>query len=362
MPDRRPPPLFLLSCGLAFALGLLITTAQSPAAAAAAYAPATAPTTHASSVAARPIPAHRSGSPSHQAAIPSRSLSSLSAARPPSGVSQEAARLPWTSLAVAAAAGTTLAYLCGRHGAGRRATYLHSEDPKLTIGTGEEVPQFMQGKTVDVVLDLGRLREQLNGVSVCLVGMAGCQHRPTGKNLADALQYAPMDIHQLLNDVTGETPAAVLLRDGKAEFVQAEQDILQELCAYRHVVVTTGADMVMEKYNWSHMRHLITVYLNAPAEVLAKNLEEEGADAVYLFEQEVGLADVAGTLTERIQAVLDQRAAVYAQADVTVDADARPDVVAMRVAQSLLRLLDDNADYVQKLRVPGEITIDRLGS
>lgn len=231
---------------------------------------------------------------------------------------------------------------------GRAGTQLHAAE--LTIGEGTSVPEFMKGKTVDVVVDLADIRRRLDGVGVCLVGMAGCGMRQTAKNLSDALQYAPMDTHAVLESVTGETAAAVLLRDGKAEFIAAEKDIIAEIAAYRRVVLTTGADVVMEKFVWGDLQHFVTVYLDAPARRLAATLEAEGADAVYLFDHETGCEGLSGSLEQRLEGILGQRASTYAQADITVDADARADVVALRVTQALARMLDDNADHIDRMR------------
>lgn len=228
----------------------------------------------------------------------------------------------------------------------------------LTTATGKAVPEMLKGTNYEVVMDLAGLRERLNGVSLCFIGMAGNRAKGIAGNISDALLYAPLDTYDVMTSITMETPAALLKRDGKEELQTAENAILAQVSAYRRIVVTTGSELPMEKYNWSHLRHFITIYLNMPADELAENLEEEGADSVFLFNSEVGV-DSEGTLKERISKVLEERSKTYLQADLVIDASGgRPDMVALKVTQALDQLLEDNTEHVQNLMTPQEVKIE----
>ena len=98
-------------------------------------------------------------------------------------------------------------------------------------------------------------------------------------------------------------------------------------------MVTCAPDIVNEKYNWSHLRHMITIYLKCSPETLAKNMMKKGDDALYMFSQEEEVDGTILQLADRIAAVLEARADKYAQADITVDGDGREDLVAMEVTK-----------------------------
>lgn len=181
-------------------------------------------------------------------------------------------------------------------------------------------------------MDLGlvaQARHHLGGVSVFLVGMMGCGKSTTGKALARQLGYRFCDTDQLIGQVTGHTIPHLFAAEGEAGFRRWESRVLAEVSSYTRLVVATGGGCVTQSLNWSYLQHGVVVWLDVPVEVLVQRLQQR-QDRPLLAQ-----AQTPDELQQRLQALLAQRQAYYAQADVRVSITAQMPVAS--VTQAILQ-------------------------
>lgn len=175
------------------------------------------------------------------------------------------------------------------------------------------------------------MNDFLKGSNVYLIGMMGAGKTTVGKLLAEQLGYRFMDTDAVVEQVTGRSIREFFAQSGEAAFRQMESQVLAELCAYMRLTIATGGGIVLKRENWGYLRHGIVVWLDVPVEQLQMRLE---ADTTRPLLQD---ADPA----IKLQALLEQRQALYAQADVHIryTLAETPEEVATRAIEQIKQVL-----------------------
>lgn len=145
----------------------------------------------------------------------------------------------------------------------------------------------------------------LKGVNLYLVGMMGCGKSTTGRALAKQLGYGFIDTDDLITQLTGKAITDIFAESGEAHFRQVESKVLSEVAAHTKLVVATGGGIVLEKKNWSFLRHGLVVWLDVEAEQLWQRLQ---ADQSRPLLQKPNPQQV-------LEVLLTQRRPLYRQAD-----------------------------------------------
>jgi len=201
----------------------------------------------------------------------------------------------------------------------------------------------------------------LNGSSVYIVGMMGSGKSSVAKVLGESLKYTVLDSDGVLEQLTKMTVAEIFEAEGEDAFRDVETQVMQEICAYTKVVVSTGGGTVNRKANWAHMQSGIVVYLCFPGAILAQRVVADGVENRPLLK---GMEPTESAVEEHLQEIFKERAKMYALADITVNIndDITVDQVALRVLTELKsRLEEDNqASKLQKAPEKDEIQIDGL--
>lgn len=180
------------------------------------------------------------------------------------------------------------------------------------------------------------LIEQLNGVNLYLIGMMGTGKSVTGAAIAPRLGYQFFDTDTVIEAAAGEPITEIFARQGESAFRQLETQVLAELSPYRRLVVATGGGIVTQRHNWSYLHHGIVVWLDAPAAVLQTRLAGD-----------LGRPLLQGQDWQtKLSALLSERQALYAQADVrvVVDADDTVDAIAARTLDLVAKRIRSEAD------------------
>jgi len=135
----------------------------------------------------------------------------------------------------------------------------------------------------------------------------------------------------VIEQSAGQTVSEIFAASGEAEFRQLETQVLAELSAYQRLVVSTGGGIVLQQQNWSYLRHGILIWLDVPVERLYDRLKNDTTRPLLQ----------APDPLQRLQALLDQRQHLYAQADlkIAIDADETPEQVATRVLEEIPGIL-----------------------
>ena len=151
--------------------------------------------------------------------------------------------------------------------------------------------------------------------NLALIGFSTTGKSTVARLLADALGWYSADTDQLIVATAGRPIHAIFSREGEAVFRAREAAALAAALAGGHVVVATGGGIVTVPDNLARLRQRAwTVCLTAQPTTILRRLQAAAPS------EPRPLLDAPDPLA-RIQALLAQRQAVYAQADLTVETD-----------------------------------------
>lgn len=152
----------------------------------------------------------------------------------------------------------------------------------------------------------------LQGLSIFLIGMMGSGKSTVGKVLAHHLNYRFFDSDVLIEKVAQQSITEIFQDQGETAFREIETQILRELSACLRSVIATGGGVVLEQMNWSHLRQGLIIWLDVPIDLLVQRLEKDRTRP--LLQQ--------GDLRAKLTTLLDQRKALYGEADLIISLQA----------------------------------------
>ena len=177
------------------------------------------------------------------------------------------------------------------------------------------------------------LKQRLGGRSLYLVGMMGSGKTSTGRPLAERLGYGFVDADAVVEQAAGCSIPEIFDRDGEAGFRKLESQVLSAISQRHSLVVATGGGVVTQPENWGLLHSGIVIWLDVVPEQLMVRLRSDNTVRPLLQ-----TADPEAALN----ALLNQRRPLYAEADLTVVInDETPDTVADGILQLLPSLLKD---------------------
>ena len=177
------------------------------------------------------------------------------------------------------------------------------------------------------------LKQRLGGRSLYLVGMMGSGKTSTGRPLAERLGYGFVDADAVVEQAAGCSIPEIFERDGEAGFRKLESQVLNAISQRHSLVVATGGGVVTQPENWGLLHSGIVIWLDVVPEQLMVRLRSDNTVRPLLQ-----TADPEAALN----ALLNQRRPLYAEADLTVVInDETPDTVADGILQLLPSLLKD---------------------
>lgn len=164
----------------------------------------------------------------------------------------------------------------------------------------------------------------------------GAGKTTVGRLLAQQLNYRFFDTDALIEQLAGQPITQIFAEAGEPEFRRLESQVLAELSAYKKLVIATGGGIVLNRVNWSYLRHGIVVWLNVPVEQIYSRLRTSTTRPLLLTADPLA----------KLQELLSQRQNLYTQADVQVKAVAKdnPEQVAIRVLEEVARVLRPQAE------------------
>ncbi len=177
------------------------------------------------------------------------------------------------------------------------------------------------------------LARRLDGLNIYLVGMMGAGKSAVGRPLAEALGYRFIDADATLTEAAGRPIAEIFSSEGEEAFRALETSVLNGIASWHSLVVATGGGAVTRPENWGHMRQGVVVWLDAPEAELLRRLAADPTRRPLLE---------APDPTGRLQALLQERRPLYAQADLAVvQHGGLPTAVALQVLEALPSVLRD---------------------
>jgi len=154
------------------------------------------------------------------------------------------------------------------------------------------------------------------GDGIVLVGLPGSGKSEVGRLLAQRLGRPLVDTDEVVERRTGRSPATIIQEDGEAAFRTAERVAIRAI--QPGAVVATGGGALNDPLNrWDLWAHGTAVWLDAPADALARRLVTDKVRRPLLgHDPAAGLARLG-----------DERAPFYRASDLRADADRPASVV-----------------------------------
>ena len=168
-------------------------------------------------------------------------------------------------------------------------------------------------------------------VNLYLIGMMGAGKTTLGKLLAQELGYRFLDTDAVIEAAAGQPVTEIFATSGELAFRELETQVLGQAAAYQQMAIATGGGIILQRQNWSYLRHGIVIWLDVPLEQLCDRLEGDSTRPIL---QGVDLQ-------QKLQTLLEQRQHLYAQADVrvVVSAEESPQQLAIRVLEEIQKSL-----------------------
>ena len=177
------------------------------------------------------------------------------------------------------------------------------------------------------------LKQRLGGRSLYLVGMMGSGKTSTGRPLAERLGYGFVDADAVIEQAAGCSIPEIFERDGEAGFRALESQVLNAISQRHSLVVATGGGVVTQQENWGLLHSGIVIWLDVVPEQLMQRLKADSTVRPLLQTDDPDAA---------LNALLNQRRPLYAEADLTVVINQEtPLAVADGILQLLPSLLKD---------------------
>lgn len=171
------------------------------------------------------------------------------------------------------------------------------------------------------------MQELLRGINVFLIGMMGTGKTTVGKLLAQELGYRFFDTDILIERVTQQPIDKIFATTGEKDFRKIESQVLAEVAACTKSVIATGGGIILRAQNWSHLRHGLIIWLDAPVELLTARLADDQARPLLQKTD----------LTSKLNSLLEQRHSLYAQGDmrIFIDKNDTPEMLISKILEKI---------------------------
>ncbi len=165
--------------------------------------------------------------------------------------------------------------------------------------------------------------------NIYLVGMVGVGKSTVGRILANRLQWAFVDLNEMLEAIYNRSLTEISDSFGEASLRNMEATMLNELSQGEHQVFACNSDTVLEESKLKTMDTTgATIWLDAPVADLVKRMETKEI-----------IIEAGGDPGNILQEMLDDRKKYYEKANVRVATDdLSPEVTAEEIINILSQL------------------------
>nr|WP_295925380.1 shikimate kinase [uncultured Dyadobacter sp.] len=148
--------------------------------------------------------------------------------------------------------------------------------------------------------------------NIILVGMMSSGKTTLGKKLARALNYQFVDLDKLIEKDQGMEISSIFKQHGEAYFREVESRILKETASQKGIVLASGGGAPCFFDNMDVIRQMgISIFLDVPAEDLARRIENHGKD-------DRPILSGTNSLVETLRSRITDRLPYYSRADLTL--------------------------------------------
>ena len=172
--------------------------------------------------------------------------------------------------------------------------------------------------------------------TVVLVGMMGAGKTAVGKALAAMLDVPFLDSDAEIVKAANMDIAEIFARDGEAFFRDRETEVIDRLMDGGNGILSTGGGAFLAQRNRSLIsRKGVSVWLNADLPLLWSRVKHKDTRPLLRTENPF----------ETLKAIYEQRAPVYAKAELSVQA--RPEYSIETMAGEVLKTLSGRPDVLE---------------
>ena len=175
------------------------------------------------------------------------------------------------------------------------------------------------------------LKEKLGGRNIFLIGMMGSGKSQTGPDLANILDYAFVDIDDVLEKASKQSIADIFEKDGEKGFRDLEKQVLKEIIQHHSLVIATGGGLVTVPENWGILHQGIVVWLDLDIDRSIKRIQSDKKKRPLLDNDD---------LLKTFSSLYKRRKPMYLECDLRIKVeDQSPHEVAAMIAEKLPTIL-----------------------
>ena len=177
------------------------------------------------------------------------------------------------------------------------------------------------------------LKEKLGGRNIFLIGMMGSGKSQTGPDLASIINYAFVDIDDVIEKASKQSISSIFEKDGETVFRDLEKKVLKEISQHHSLVIATGGGLVTLPENWGILHQGIVIWLDLDLKRSIQRLESDKKKRPLL---------IGDDLAENFSQILESRKPIYLESDLRIEVeDQSPYEVATMIAKRLPSILID---------------------
>ena len=175
------------------------------------------------------------------------------------------------------------------------------------------------------------LKEKLGGRNIFLIGMMGSGKSQTGPQLAKMINYAFVDIDDVIEKASRQSISEIFKIDGETVFRDLEKQVLKEVSQHHSLVIATGGGLVTVSENWGFLHQGIVIWLDLDLKRSIKRIENDEKKRPLLID---------GDLPKTFSQIYESRKPIYLESDLRIEVeDQSPYEVASMIAERLPSIL-----------------------
>ena len=175
------------------------------------------------------------------------------------------------------------------------------------------------------------LKEKLGGRNIFLIGMMGSGKSQTGPDLANLLDYAFVDIDDVIEKASKQSIAAIFEKDGEKGFRDLEKQVLKEIIQHHSLVIATGGGLVTVPENWGILHQGIVVWLDLDIKRSIKRIQNDDKKRPLLDNDD---------LHKTFSQIYENRKPMYLESDLRIQVEDQSSYeVAAMIAENLQNVL-----------------------
>ena len=177
------------------------------------------------------------------------------------------------------------------------------------------------------------LKEKLGGRNIFLIGMMGSGKSKTGPDLAKIINYAFVDIDEVIEKASKQSISEIFENDGETVFRDLEKQVLKEISQHHSLVIATGGGLVTLPENWGILHQGIVIWLDLDLQRSIKRIESDTKKRPLLDQEDI---------SQTFHQIYESRKPMYLESDLRIEVEDQSSFeVASMIAATLPSILID---------------------